>query len=82
MIKKFIREKNTKILITSVTTSSAEIIKKDFEKNKKIKHLYFPLDVPHLVDNFLKIFKPNLAVFIDSEIWPNFIYEIKKKKFL
>ena len=80
LIKKFIREKNTKILITSVTTSSAEIIKKDFKKNKKIKHLYFPLDVPHLVDNFLKTFKPNLAVFIDSEIWPNFIYEIKKKK--
>ena len=79
LIEKFTREKNTKILITSVTTSSAEIIKKKFKKNKNIKHFYFPLDAPHLVNSFLKTFKPNLAVFIDSEIWPNFIYEIKNK---
>ena len=25
--------------------------------------------------------EPNLIFFVDSEIWPNLIFEIKKKKF-
>ena len=32
-----------------------------------------------LVNNFLDGWSPNLIIFVDSEIWPNFILEIKKR---
>ena len=72
-------EKNIKIeqiLITSGTTSSALIIK-DKLSSKSI-HQYLPLDVPLFNDRFLKFWNPKCAIFIESEIWPNLIYQIKK----
>ena len=38
-----------------------------------------PLDIPIFVNKFLNYWNPNLAIFIDSEIWPNLILNIKKK---
>ena len=32
-----------------------------------------------LVRKFMNDISPNFAIFIDSEIWPNFIFEIKKR---
>ena len=32
------------------------------------------------MNNFLKNWRPDIVLFVDSEIWPNFIFEIKKKK--
>ncbi len=37
------------------------------------------MDVSYLTKNFIKNWNPSLVVFVDSEIWPNFISEIKKK---
>ena len=74
-------EKNIKIeqiLITSGTTSSALIIK-DKLSSKSI-HQYLPLDVPLFNDRFLKFWNPKCAIFIESEIWPNLIYQIKKMR--
>ena len=71
--------KINKILITTITLSSAEIIKKKFSLNQKIVHQFLPLDIPKYVYIFLKHWSPNLSIFIDSEIWPNLILEIKKK---
>jgi|TARA_B110000438_G_scaffold129403_1_gene125711 3-deoxy-D-manno-octulosonic-acid transferase len=72
--------KSLKILISSVTVSSAKLIEKEFDGNSKVLHHYFPLDLPHIIKKFLKHWKPNAVVFVDSEIWPNFIHEIKKKE--
>ncbi len=81
IIQHFIKKKNKlKILISSSTLSSGEIIKEKFKKNDNIIHCYFPLDLPHLAESFLNTWNPSLIGFIDSEIWPNFIWEIKKKK--
>ena len=81
LIRKLIEEKSDyKILITSSTFSSAQFIKKKFEKNKKIIHKYFPLDVSFLAKKFIEQWNPSCVIFIDSEIWPNFLNEIKKKK--
>ena len=80
-IIKYILKNNLKIkiLITSVTLSSASIARSEFENETNIIHRYFPIDVPFLIKQFLNNWKPTSIVFIDSEIWPNFIFEIKKK---
>jgi 3-deoxy-D-manno-octulosonic-acid transferase len=73
-------EKINKILITSITRSSGNIIEKKFNQNSKVVHQFLPFDVPMFVNKFLNKWKPNLAIFIDSEIWPNLILKTSDKK--
>ena len=81
LVKKLNNENNDlEFLITTVTLSSGNIVKKKFFANENINHRYFPLDVNFLIKSFLNKWKPNLVIFIDSEIWPNLIFEIKKRK--
>ena len=39
-----------------------------------------PLDISVWTNKFLEHWKPNLCIFIDSEIWPNLILNINKKE--
>tara|TARA_Y100000590_G_scaffold464722_1_gene634878 strand:- start:1929 stop:3188 length:1260 start_codon:yes stop_codon:yes gene_type:complete len=73
-------EKIKKILITTITVSSAEVLEKRIISYKKVVHQFLPLDIPILVKKFLDHWLPDLAVFVDSEIWPNTISAISKKK--
>ena len=72
-------EKNkeiNQILITTNTLSSSKILSN--LKLKKTIHQFFPIDTNYHTQKFLKYWKPSVAVFIDSEIWPNMITNIKK----
>jgi len=73
-------KKIDKILLTSITLSSGNILKKRFNQNVKVFHQFLPLDIPIWTNKFLDHWKPNLSIFIDSEIWPNLISQISKKK--
>ena len=77
LIEKLEKKKEIKqILITSNTLSSSKIIA---DLNfKKVIHQFFPIDTNYHTQKFLKYWKPSIAIFIDSEIWPNMIYNIKK----
>ena len=66
------------ILITSSTLSSSKVLFK--KKLSKTIHQFFPIDTNHLSQKFLNHWKPDLAIFVESEIWPNFIYNIKLTK--
>ena len=81
LIQDCIEEKKIdKILLTSITLSSGKILKKRFSQNVKVIHQFLPLDVAVWANKFLDHWKPNLSIFIDSEIWPNLISQISKKK--
>ena len=69
---------NFEFLITTVTLSSGNLIKKKFQDCNNIHHRYFPLDVGFLIQNFIKMWKPNIVFFVDSEIWPNLIMYLHK----
>ena len=79
LVNKFEKDKSVKkILLTSSTLSSASIIaKKPF---KKTTHIYYPFDVGFICNNFLDYWKPKIAIFVDSEIWPNMYEKINLKK--
>ena len=72
-------QKINKILVTSITLSSGKILEKRFNQNVKAIHQFLPLDIPILTNKFLEHWRPNLSIFIDSEIWPNLISQINKK---
>ena len=79
MIEKIEEEKkNFKILVTSNTLSSAKIFEK--YKFKKTFHQFFPIDSNIIIKKFLNNWKPNIAIFVESEIWPNMILEVKRRK--
>ncbi len=79
LVEKFDKNKKIKqILITSNTLSSSKIIN-NF-KFKKVVHQFFPLDVNFFSKRFLNHWQPSISFFIDSEIWPNMLINLKEKK--
>ena len=66
------------ILVTSSTLSSSKVLKRF--KFKKTVHQFYPIDHFFFTKRFLEYWKPNLAIFIDSEIWPNMFKKLEEKK--
>ena len=59
----------SKILITTTTpTGSARV---SAVLGQSVTHVYLPYDVPIVVKRFMEVFKPSLAVIVETEIWPN-----------
>ncbi len=79
LIQEFEKIKNTKqILVTTSTLSSSKIFKKF--RFKKTLHQFYPLDNIHIVNNFLNYWEPSSVIFVESEIWPIMISQLKKRK--
>jgi 3-deoxy-D-manno-octulosonic-acid transferase len=66
-----LRALNLRILLTSGTVTSAAIVAKRFPAD--IIHQYVPYDSPRYVGRFLDHWRPSLALFIESDLWPNLI---------
>jgi 3-deoxy-D-manno-octulosonic-acid transferase len=66
-----LRELNLRILLTSGTVTSADIVAKRFPAD--VIHQYVPYDSPRYVARFLDHWQPSLALFIESDLWPNLI---------
>jgi len=78
LIENLEKKKNIKqILLTSNTLSSAKVFN-NF-KFKKTIHQFFPFDSNFITKKFLNYWKPSLAIFIESEIWPNTILNLKSR---
>jgi 3-deoxy-D-manno-octulosonic-acid transferase len=68
-----LRGLNIRILLTSGTVTSAAIVAKRFPPD--IIHQYVPFDSPRYVARFLDHWRPSLALFIESDLWPNLILQ-------
>ncbi|QWG22688.1 3-deoxy-D-manno-octulosonic acid transferase [Bradyrhizobium sediminis] len=66
-----LRALDIRILLTSGTVTSAAIVAKRFPAD--IIHQYVPYDSPRYVARFLDHWRPSLALFIESDLWPNLI---------
>ena len=81
IIKKYDNDKSIgKILITSSTLSSSRILEKI--KFKKTIHQFYPIDHAIFSRKFLDYWKPNIAIFLESEIWPSMFKSIKNRNIL
>ena len=78
IIKNYEKNKSiNQILITSSTLSSSKVLKK-FNFKKTI-HQFYPIDHFYFTDKFIKYWKPSLAIFIESEIWPCMFKQLNNK---
>ena len=79
LIQKLIKDDpEVNILITSTTMASAQI----FEKKplRQVTHQMAPHDTFFVSRRFLNYWKPDLAIRVESEIWPRILLELKKNK--
>ncbi len=65
------------ILVTSGTTTSAALLAQRLPQGAI--HQYAPIDTPAVARRFLDHWKPDLAVFVESELWPNLIAGAKAR---
>lgn len=65
------------ILVTTGTLGSAEMLSKRLPE--QAFHQFLPLDHPQWVEAFFSHWKPNLAIWMESELWPNILSTLKKK---
>ena len=78
LIEKLEKNKDIKqILVTSSTLSSSTVLQRlNF---KKTIHQFFPIDSNFLINRFLNYWNPSSVFFVESEIWPNAIINIKNR---
>jgi 3-deoxy-D-manno-octulosonic-acid transferase len=61
------------VLVTSGTLTSAELAQDRLPKGAI--HQFIPLDAPRFIRRFLDHWRPDLALFAESDLWPNLIME-------
>ncbi len=66
------------ILLTTVTVTSARIAAARLPEGAI--HQFVPLDTPAFVARFLDHWRPSMAMFIESEIWPNLIMDADRRR--
>lgn len=59
------------VLVTSGTVTSANLMAERLPP--RALHQYVPLDTPKAVSAFLDFWKPDIAFWAESEIWPNLV---------
>jgi 3-deoxy-D-manno-octulosonic-acid transferase len=68
---------NINVLVTTGTTTSATLMERRLPAFAF--HQYVPLDHPVWVGNFLNHWKPDLALWMESELWPNTLLALKER---
>ena len=63
-------------LVTTGTVTSAQLMSERLPEGAI--HQFIPLDHPEFISAFLDHWRPDAAVFIESEFWPNLILEARR----
>ena len=61
------------VLITSGTVTSAQLLRERLPAG--VQHQFVPVDRPGAVRQFVGHWRPDLSVWVESELWPNLIME-------
>jgi 3-deoxy-D-manno-octulosonic-acid transferase len=66
------------VLVTTGTVTSADVALRRLPPH--VIHQFVPVDIPQFVGRFLNHWKPDLALFVESDLWPNLIMASAKRK--
>ncbi len=67
-----------RILITTATTTGSVAVKNHYGDN--IEHCFFPFDLPFALKRFVNKIKPEICILLETELWPNLINLLHKRK--
>ena len=72
-----IRAREINVLVTSGTVTSGGLAEQRLPRG--VIHQFVPIDVPLFVRRFLEHWQPDLALFVESELWPNIMIETSRR---
>lgn len=82
LVRRLLQEKQCSILFTATTLTGSDQIIRTFKKeiaSGALCHSYLPLDFGPSVSRFLAQVKPKAILIMETEIWPNLIYQAGKR---
>jgi 3-deoxy-D-manno-octulosonic-acid transferase len=59
------------VLMTTMTVTAARLIEE--RKRPRVLHQFVPLDVPRWIGRFLDHWRPDAALWVEGELWPNLV---------
>jgi 3-deoxy-D-manno-octulosonic-acid transferase len=65
------RHPDIEFLLTTGTVASARLLAERLPR--RVRHQYVPVDLPRAVERFLDHWRPDLAIWVESELWPNLV---------
>jgi 3-deoxy-D-manno-octulosonic-acid transferase len=73
LIDRLSRERPTlNLLVTTGTVTSARLLESRLPSDQA-RHQFVPVDRPRYVRRFLDHWRPDLAIWVESELWPNLV---------
>lgn len=73
-----LRQQDFAVLVTSGTVTSAALAEQRLPDGSL--HQFIPLDSPRFVRRFLDHWQPGLALFVESDLWPNLILSCAERR--
>jgi len=73
-----IRAQHVDVLVTTGTVTSADLAAQRLPHG--VIHQFVPLDAPRYVRRFLEHWQPDLALMVESDLWPNIILQTTARR--
>ena len=77
------RDPALSVLITTGTVSAATVLAGRLTAGpfgERAFHQFVPVDLPHAVNRFLDHWRPDLVLWTESELWPNLLAAIRRRR--
>ena len=78
LIKRLKESQDSPIVISTTTLTGNRIARKRYSHLAKI--IFFPFDLSFILERVIRVIKPKVFIAVETEIWPNLFYRLKKKK--
>ncbi|MCS5590244.1 MAG: 3-deoxy-D-manno-octulosonic acid transferase, partial [Candidatus Thioglobus sp.] len=67
-----------RLLVTTTTPTGSQAVLEHYQS--EVLNLYFPFDLPLVVNRYIKQINPAVCILLETEIWPNLIHALDKNK--
>lgn len=78
LVEALLARGNVSILVTTTTLTSASLMAMRLPTERAI-HQFVPVDHPRWVERFIDHWRPDLALIVESELWPNLLLTAEAK---
>ena len=69
-------ERGRRVMVTTMTPTGSQQVLNRF--GNRVSHQYVPYDLPWALRRFFKKINPRLGIIMETELWPNMIFQAKK----
>ena len=71
------RHPECRLVVSTVTETGREAVEQRL--SSVADHCYAPLDFPWVVSRFIERLQPRLYLFIETELWPNLLWQLRRR---